>query len=77
MHNNPFVFESPDKGSTIYVRTAGTINRTKIDKTDTFIEKYIEWTEILKAAENNPAIKIALEQLKTGYYLNKDYDSKT
>lgn len=81
MYNSPFVFESPDKGFTIYARISGSTKRIKIDKSNPSdmlnIEKYVEWTKILEASETNPTIKIALEKLKTVYYLNKDHDSKT
>jgi hypothetical protein len=37
-----------------------------------------EWNEILKLAETNPAVKIALDKLMTVYYLSKEHgNSKT
>ena len=42
------------------------------------IEEYIEWMDILKVAETNPAVKISLDRLMTVYYLSKEHgDSKT
>ena len=42
------------------------------------IEEYIEWMDILKVAETNPAVKIALDKLMTVYYLSKEHgNSKT
>lgn len=40
-------------------------------------ESYDEWTEILKLAETNTAVKTALDKLRTTYYLSKDNGSKT
>ena len=44
---------------------------------NTRIVEYNEWTDILKAADTNPAVKIALDRLKTTYYLSKENGSKT
>lgn len=44
---------------------------------NTTIEAYNEWQKILEAAEEFPAVKIALDKLKTTYYLSKDHGSKT
>jgi len=42
------------------------------------IEEYIEWMDILKVAETNPAVKISLDRLMTVYYLSKEHgNSKT
>jgi hypothetical protein len=42
------------------------------------VELYKEWQEILEMAETNPAIKSALDKLRTTYYLSKDNgNSKT
>ena len=42
------------------------------------IEEYIEWMDILKVAEINPAVKISLDRLMTVYYLSKEHgNSKT
>ena len=42
------------------------------------IGEYVEWREILKIAETNPAVKIALDKLMTVYYLSKEHgNSKT
>jgi hypothetical protein len=41
------------------------------------LDNYNEWQEILDAAKVNPAIKIALERLRTTYYLSKENGSET
>ena len=42
------------------------------------IEEYVEWMDILKLAETNPAVRIALDKLMTVYYLSKEHgNSKT
>ena len=42
------------------------------------IKNYNEWQEILEMAETNPAVKSALDKLRTTYYLSKDNgNSKT
>lgn len=42
------------------------------------IIQYNEWQDILKTAETNQAVKRALEQLKTTYFLSKeDHGRKT
>ena len=46
--------------------------RTKMSMQD-----YNEYADILKLAETNPAVKSALDKLKTTYYLSKDNGSET
>lgn len=38
---------------------------------------YKEWLEILELSDTNPAVKIALDKLRTTVYLSKDHGSKT
>lgn len=81
------IFESPDKGLTIYARQPGSLERIKISSNGNVgigttapsmsMTRYNEWADILDAAETNPAVKIALEQLRTTYYLSKDNGGKT
>ena len=39
--------------------------------------QYMEWLDICKLAETNPAVATALEKLRTVYYLSKDDGSQT
>ena len=41
------------------------------------MQDYNEYIDILKLAETNPAVKSALDKLKTTYYLSKDNGSET
>lgn len=43
----------------------------------TTIENYNEWQDILELAKTNPAVKLALDKLRTTYYLSKDNGSET
>jgi hypothetical protein len=36
------------------------------------VESYNEWNGILMLAETNPAVKTALERLRTTYYLSRE-----
>lgn len=44
---------------------------------NTTIENYNEWQGILELAKTNPAVKLALDKLRTTYYLSKDNGSET
>lgn len=41
------------------------------------ISMYSEWLEILELSNTSPAVKIALDKLRTTVYLSKDHGSKT
>lgn len=41
------------------------------------LSDYSEWQKIIKAADSNESVKIALERLKTTYYLSNENGSKT
>lgn len=44
---------------------------------DVSIADYNEWQSIIEIAKTNPAVKLALDKLKTTYYLSKDNGSET
>ena len=92
------IFESPDKGNTIYARKMGEQNRTLIKGgpgqvnitsagTVTWDVRVItggggsgsiynlgqRYSDILKTAETNPALKKAVEQMELIYGLTKKY----
>jgi hypothetical protein len=39
-------------------------------------ESYNEWADILELAKTNPAVKSALDRLRTTYYLSKEDGNK-
>jgi len=87
MPNSSMIFESPDKGLTIYARQAGSTERFRISSNGNLgigttppsmnINQYNEWSDILDTAEKNPAVKAALDRLKATYYLSKENGSET
>jgi hypothetical protein len=76
------IFESPDKGETIYKREEGSSNRvlySESEKRRNLRNDIIEsklWGNIHRAAKTNPALQEALERVKVTYYLTKDYEER-
>jgi len=76
------IFESPDKGETVYVREEGSINRVLISQTPKSRETYKEiqelklWGNIHRAAKTNTALQEALDRVKVTYYLTKDHGNR-
>lgn len=78
------IFESPDKGKTVYSREAGDTARELVKDTRThdgrpLLEHLKEaklWGNIHRAALTNPALQIALDHVKVTYALTKDYEEK-
>ena len=71
------IFESPDKGETIYVRQAGSTERTfhsmskrKYDLHESIKESQL-WGEIHRAAKTNKTLADILNQAKMVYALIK------
>jgi histidinol-phosphate/aromatic aminotransferase/cobyric acid decarboxylase-like protein len=68
------IFESPDKGETIYVRQAGSIDRYLV-KEDILIRDQVReqqlWHEIRIAARTNTTLADILDQAKMVYALIK------
>ena len=76
------IFESPDKGETVYVREEGSIDRTlHLESKDkkSLHEQIMEsklWGNIHQAAKTNPALQTALERAKVIYYLTDHYEKR-
>ncbi len=67
------IFESPDKGQTVYERNFRSDER-KIIKSEGIIdlEDYQLWNEIRKAAKTNKALQKAVDRVKILYRLSQD-----
>ena len=71
------VFESPDKGATIYAREAGTTERTTVREDLSTIEQLLEsrmWGEIRRST--NPAMIEYRERCVELYHLLKDENGR-
>jgi hypothetical protein len=78
------IFESPDGGETVYVRTSGQPQRvlySESQKVKDMREELNEnqlWHDIRKAAKTNKALHTALEHVKIQYYMTiKDHGTST
>ena len=80
-----FVYESPDKGQTVYRRKVGEVVRELIKDTRTVdgrpLHEHIQenkmWGEIRRMAKTNPALHDALERAIVIYQLSKKNDRPT
>lgn len=74
------IFESPDKGETVYVRDAGSPERiihSESEKKLSIHDRIKEtqfWSRVHQAARTNPSLQEALNRVKVAYYLTADYD---
>ena len=72
-----FIYESPDGGDTVYVREAGSTEKTLHSvsaKKQTLMEDLREsklWGDIHRAAKSDPALRDMLEKIKTYWALRK------
>lgn len=76
------IYESPDKGKTIFVRQEGSLERTPVSfNTEdariykSIAEKYKEdklWEDIRRTARTNPALQKALDNAILIYRLSKE-----
>lgn len=79
MSVNKYIYESPDKGDTIYQRLPGTSERELYDQRtpdgrplyDHVMEDKL-WGDIRRAARTNPTLQEALERAKIIYHLSKE-----
>ena len=76
------IFESPDKGETVYAREEGSIDRTlhsESTKKKSLHNEIAEsqlWGNIHRAAETNLTLQEAIERVKVTYYLTADYEKR-
>ena len=73
------IFESPDKGETVYVREEGSIDRYLVKENISMRDQIREsqlWGNIHRAAKINPTLQEAIERVKVTYYLTKDYEER-
>ena len=76
------IFESPDKGETVYAREEGKTERvlySESEKKKSLHEQLMEsnlWGNIRRAALTNPALQEALDRVKVTYYLTEDYEKR-
>ena len=76
------IFESPDKGETVYARDMGSTDRalhSESEKRKSLHDDIKEsqlWGNIHRAAKTNPALQEALDRVKITYYLTADYENR-
>jgi hypothetical protein len=76
------IFESPDKGETVYARDMGSTERvihSESEKRKSLHDDIKEsqlWGNIHRAAKTNPALQEALDRVKITYYLTADYEKR-
>lgn len=72
------IYESPDRGETIYAREPGSTDRVLVSmsaKAWALINEREQaelWADIRRTAEHNTALQEALERVKVLYYLSKE-----
>jgi hypothetical protein len=67
------IFESPDKGNTVYARTIESTGRTLVHSEPLlhWRARWYEWEDILRAAEDNPALDDLIKKAEMVYELTK------
>ena len=71
----PAIYESPDKGATVYEREFGESDRRIIKQDTSLIESIREnkmWVEIRRMSETNPAMREYTDRCIELYHLLKD-----
>ena len=71
--NNVYVYESPDRGDTVYRRRAGT-NQRELVQEGPLRQKMLRsqlWRDIFNAAETDPVLKEMIEKVEV-YHRLKD-----
>jgi len=76
------IFESPDKGETVYARDMGSTERVihseskkKLSIHDQIKESQL-WADIHRAAKTDLTLQEALNRVKITYYLTADYEKR-
>jgi hypothetical protein len=71
-----YIFESPDRGETVYRRVPGNVERELCYQSEQKKQQqlgeaqWLIWRNILEAAEYNPALQQALDRAKLLYELS-------
>jgi hypothetical protein len=69
------IFESPDKGKTVYSRLVNTLQRQELDilnpEQQELNNLWIAWRDILQASRTNPALQEALDRAYIIYELSR------
>lgn len=67
------IYESPDQGHTVYARKIGGSERVlvKTELVHHWRTRWYEWEEILREAENNPALDDLIKKAEMIYALTK------
>ena len=82
IEDQKYIYESPDKGGTIYRRKFGEAERELYRVSDEVSDKLAEiredklWGEIRRAAKSNKVLQDALERVILIYQLSKDHGTK-
>ena len=82
MQNQKYIYESPDKGGTIYRRKFGETERELYRVSDEVSDKLAEiredklWGKIRRAAKSNKALQDILERAILVYHLSKEHGTK-
>jgi hypothetical protein len=82
MSDQKYIYESPDKGGTIYRRRFGELDREVYRVSDEVSEQLAEirkdklWEEIRRAAKSNKVLQDALERVILIHQLSKDHGTK-
>lgn len=77
-----YIYESPDKGGTIYRRKFGEIDRELYRVSDEVSDKLAKikedklWEEIRRSAKSNKVLQDVLERAILVYQLSKDHGTK-
>jgi hypothetical protein len=70
-----YIYESPDKGETVYRRNIGDTHRElhrQNKEKQAMQDQWLMWRDILTASKNNPALKEALDRAQIIYELYRN-----